>query len=809
MGRTKNYGVPKRITPAQMQNDMVKRKALKKRRAGGSGSEFPFRVAKITKVDAKRMTCSLYVFTGNGDPYEGVALSFANAGARHFFGAIPEVNDLCVVGYSPAESGFTRMPYIVGWLVPGTDSGYDWVMSSATEDGELSMTPQMQELLKGTLGRRRHKLRQMEPGNIVASSSQGSDMILDESVTLANRRGNEIVLRDQDQAIVTRSLQTFHAGAGVRTYSGMVQRDSSLLPSQMYLSGTDWAGPRQVDAEGNPLRSAGLSRDDISGLTALSPNPIFDEDYQMPGVDPNSYLKRGLYIDDSGALYDQLNLTDSVYGGKPIYRVATDVNSYNRTNSTVDPGAETFSEWRVEVSHTSDGTLPVTEQTDGVDIDRLLPQAPKSTSEGGGDESPNNWSPNASFVSMTLGTAVGNDHTKNRTSYGLPLVPSLYSKDGSLGPSIRAAEDGEDPGNHAAFLLRVRNPYDPSQPEAFMAITKSGAYRTFFPGSGSASYEEYFQTGKKIVLGQDSTGVSQRWDGAGQFSMVNTGKGRSEDNRGLNLESVGGAVRIMGGGALTDTADEICVKIQSTKNTLIQSGSSTLIKGPTLEIAECNTETHKVNNTFSVNAGDSITHNTKTLNVTTNGAANYSHGGAKDGQSTNGPPRTTTFTGTPASGLLGDAVDVTEITFGGKSLEMNMGKWSNQIVVGAFEVSSMAPSEDPGMSPGNGILFRAGPPGAGAVLETVLAAGGTAINAAATVGNVSMKASTGTATFQGAISATIKSSGIVKVNGSAIMASCKAGAKAGGVLTSGCRNPVTGKKFILSGTIGVTTFMVK
>ncbi len=72
-----------------------------------------------------------------------------------------------------------------------------------------------------------------------------------------------------------------------------------------------------------------------------------------------------------------------------------------------------------------------------------------------------------------------------------------------------------------------------------------------------------------------------------------------------------------------------------------------------------------------------------------------------------------------------------------------------------------------------------------------------------------MKASTGTATLQGSISTTVKSTGIVQVNGSMIMASCNAGAKAGGVLTSGCRNPVTGKKFILSGTIGVTTFMVK
>jgi len=44
----KNIGVPKKITAAQMNNDIRGRTKLRRNRAGGSGQEFPFRVAKVT-----------------------------------------------------------------------------------------------------------------------------------------------------------------------------------------------------------------------------------------------------------------------------------------------------------------------------------------------------------------------------------------------------------------------------------------------------------------------------------------------------------------------------------------------------------------------------------------------------------------------------------------------------------------------------------------------------------------------------------------------------------------------------------------
>lgn len=803
----KNIGVPKKITAAQMNNDMRGRKKLRRNRAGGSGQEFPFRVAKVTQVDAKKMTCSLYVFTGNGDPYEDIPLTFGAAGARHFMGAIPEVNDLCVIGYSPMESGFTRKPYIVGWLVPGTEVGYDWAMTSPTGEDELPLTPEIRHLLRGSMGRRRHKLRQMESGNVVASSSQGSDMILDESVLLTNRRGNELILRDQDQALITRTLQTFHAGAGVRTYSGMVQRDSSLLPTQVVGDGSDWGGTRQVDEEGAPLPPDALddleNYGDYIGSTAV-------EDYHMPGLNPRTFLRRGLYVDSEGKFYDRLTKPDAVYGGKAFHRVSTDTTSYDRVNSVLDPGTTTFSEWRVEVAHASDGTLPVTEQTDGIDIERLLPTSPKSSSNGTGDESRNNTSAGAPYVSMVLGTAVGNDPVKDRNNYGMPLVPQMFDQNGDLAPTIRAAGDAESPTEHAAFLVRVQNPYDLTQPEAFMGITKGGAFRSYFPGSGSNTHQQYFQTGILTQLGADDSGESQicRADGTLDFKSYN---GRPLDNAGIILDSVGGGVKIQGGGAFTDDDGGYAVKVESKTSSIIKAQDICTVTAQTISLRDADVISETANNAITVNAGETITHNTKSYNVVSNGAANYTLGGPKDGLFTNGPLRKMDFTGGPLTGVAGGAVDKMSINYGGISKKSRNGKFSIKTWVGSVGLSTNSPDVpklpfcSQGASISSGIAI-----GPISVNKNSVSAKWNAVKAEAVMGTATLNAKAGATTVSGTALVTVKSTGIIRLKSGCLVQVATGGLSStkGLVMTDGCRNPLTGRAFRLSGTLGSGGFIV-
>jgi len=801
-------------TRAQMQHELRGKRKLRKRRAGGSGDEFPLRIAKVTMVDPKRMVVDLYALTGNGDPYSEVPLTFANAGARHFLGAIPEVNDLCVMGYSPAESGFTRQPYIVAWLVPGVESGYDWMMTSPTSSEEVNLTPKMRETLSGVIGRRRHKLRQIEEGNILASSSQGSDLILNESVTLSNRRGNEIILRDQDQALVTRSLQKFHAGAGVRTYSGMVQRDGAALPSQMFSdSNTKWAADRQIDDDGKPLSPTALERGAQGLSPVLTPADVFSEPIQMGGASPTDFLARGLYIDASGSMYSSGTSPSATYGGKPLLRVSTTPG----VNGVVDPASPVLSEWRVEVSHTSDGRLPVTEQTDGVDIDRLLPNPPTSSVNGGTDVNVLNRSPNEAMVSMCLGTAVGNDPQNDRASYGIPLVAQLYDKSGSLSPSIRAAGVNEAATEHAAFLLRVKNPYDFSQPEAFMAITKGGAFRSYFPGSGSPSIEEFFQAGKRVLLGKDSTGTSQSLKADGAVSLVNTGGGRSSDNVGLELRSEKGAVKVFAGGTATTTsggggaepgtqaaaADGMALSLESATGMLLSAVGLAKLSGKEVQVSETDTITLTANNVINLNSIDTTSINTKKFGLTANGQSNYCFGGPLDSKDSNGPLRSTNFTGTALTGAMGGSVDETEYLYGGYATTLKMGRAGTTINVGSFNVSTMSP-DLPDFSPGSGVDISAGPPKAASELSLGVKSGA---SLEAAFGPVKLTASTGSLTLTGTVGVTVKSRGFITLNGDFVKVSVRGGG-GGGVLTSGSRNPLTGKKFLLSGTKGVVAFRV-
>jgi hypothetical protein len=791
-------------------------KRLRKRRAGGSGEDFPLRVAKVMRVDSKRMTVSLYCLTGAGDTYENVALTFPNAGARHFLGAIPDVNDLCVLGYSPSESGSSRQPYIVGWLVPGVNAGYDWTMTSPTKENEVNLTPALREALSGTFGRRRHKLRQLNAGNVGASSSQGSDLKLSESVLLSNRRGNEILLRDQDQAIVSRSLQRFHAGAGVRTYSGMVQRDSALLPTQMIGDSVDWNSNKQVDAEGVAIPSSEIGSSIDSAM--LRANPVFEAGLQMGYTDPADTLRRGLYIDESGMVYDRLVQPSATYGGKPLYRVSVDQDLRgNPRNGVLADDAEVFSEYRVEVAHTSDGTLPVTEQTDGIDIDRLLPNAPTAGVDGSGDVNPMNRSPNGAMVELVLGTAIGNDHINERDSYGKPLVASLYDKNGRLDPGVRAAGPTTPITDHSAFLVRVHNPTDPKAPSAFMAITKGGAFRSYFPGAGSESHQEYYQTGKRVSLGRNSDGTSYVVEAKGTVALKSVGKGRASDNVGVDLSSEGGAVSLFGGGATTEgggtptsssesnstpAGSRYAVMIQSAKSLLMSATETIRLSGQEVRVENADSILVSANSAVSLVSGDRVSISTKVLSTTVSGKAEYTFGGPKNSLPTNGPSRTLSFTATPLTGGLGGVVDELKYVFGGRKTTFRIGRQDTTLNIGSYNVNSMS-SAPITFGQGSGVHLRTGLPG----IDNRLDLGLFSATLTSNFGSASVSSTKGPASLKGATTALVRGTARVTLSGLTVRVNTPTPFQ-GAVITDGCLNPITGRSHRLSGSLGVPTFTV-
>ena len=798
-----------RVTEGQVKREVGKNNLQQSSLRGGH--RFPIRHAKVSRVDAKRMVVDLVALAGPAIEMKKIPLTFPNAGNRHFMGAIPEVGDICLVGMAPAESGRSKRFVILGWFVPSTDAGYDWLNVRSHSPEELGLAPKDQVVLEGAASQRRHKLRQIEKGNIIASSSQGADLLLTESATLANRRGNEVILRDQDQALVVRSLQQFHAGAGFRTYSGMIQRDANLLPTQLKISAYDWASDRQVDEQGNPLPPSALDRTTPSLVNKPELNDVFAGQFRVSAqADPLGTLGRGLFLDAAGNLIVGQSAT---YGGKPMYRVSTDL----KTNGVDNTGIGVFTEYRIEVAHTTDGTLPVTEQTDGLDVDRLLKTAPPTMPDGEGGpanpQDPNNQSPNAPLIEFVLGTAVGNDAFNDPESYGVPLVAKIGNPDGSPGTTIRPYDPATDRlSDQLAFLIRSRDPEDPTK-ESFIALSKGGAWLTNFQGEGSAVVQENLRTGKRSFYGIDKDGHSRTEVAEGGIVMTSQ-SGRKSDNVGVDLSATNGAVEIFGGAASTaGSADgdpnpnapsnqKNALALRSARSTLVEAAE--VIRSKAAEIKNtASVIAMESSSAVNINSGDTVSTSTKTLGVSVAGRGEYSFGGPTDGLPTNGASRTTTFSASPATGSVGGAVDEYSILFGGRKETLTMGKMGSLIRTGSFAVSTMTAIPMGFISPGQGVNLSTGIIG----LNNSVTANLSTASVVSHLGTAKLEATKGTATVSGTATATMKSLGRARVQAPFVQVRSPL-ATPGGVLTDGCLDSLTGRPLVLSGTVGCTTFRV-
>jgi hypothetical protein len=763
-------------------------------------SAFALGVCVITQVLYEDFHVKLRTVVGEDQEYERVPvpLTFPGAGARHFLGSMPEVGDHCVVGFLPLESSGSasgvgaKVPVILAWIPQGVWHGYDWMVTQPFTVDEYDFTPRQNAMVDGVFQRVRHKLAHMQPGDVLASSSKGADLILDESVTLMNRRCNELKLRDQDQALILRSLQQFHAMSGTRIYGGMVQRDGSLLQTQMISDGLYWEAAKQR-AEGNdgmqPVYGAGVNEapDGVPYLEEwmthpegrLTPARILrmgldpdgnerDPLFPLPtNLDPFTFLREGLFIDERGYAIDPKpgtpgTTSNAVYGGKPMYRVSAPTVTDTPSNTVTDPSAETLTEYRLEISHTSDGTLPVTEQTDGFDSDRV---------PAGGINTP--------FVEVVFGgSVVGNSpYTEaGRDQYGVPLLLSVF--EGNTPTGNLASALGKPVGEHAATLFKL-NPLDASQPTMW-SVNKKGQFRAFIGGPEQEnSIEAALKGGLKFrckTLDLDFDALVLR----SKTADANNG------NIGLGLQSETGAVHIYGGGQITtgqasqnasgiegadDARPSVLIEganaavMQSSKYTRIASAAKTMVDGSTTSVSG-STE-------VQVNAGDRLTMSSKEIVKNSNGKEVNNYSGPKDFLPTNGPYRETVFTGV----IPGGTVDKTTYKIGDREEEFLQGSHSTTMMVG--DVSYVT---------NLGKITKT----AGTNTTELDTASG--LSTVVKVGTVSIEAKAGTSSLVGQVSVTVKSTGKASLSGAA-GAFLGGPGKVGMIISTGDIDPLTGLPF--------------
>lgn len=758
-------------------------------------------IAKVMNINYEEEFFTLRIVQGSQEEFDRVPFPpiWPGAGKRHFLGAMPEVGDFCVVGWMVQESQEgkwgTKTPVIVGWITPGTWPGRDWLTTSPFSEDEYDFSSvKNRQAVRGAFNRVRHKLRHKQPGNIVAYSSQGSDLVLDESVTLANRRGNELILRDSDQAIVMRSLQQFHATAGGRTYHGMVQRDAGFLQPTMFSDGNLWDGRTQSE-QGEPVHEVELPpapepedfltparmlarklREDGSGLGKSALNP-------PSRIDPYNFLAQGGYIDAKGYALTSDRESDTYYGGKPYFRVA----SGSRANAAADPDVPTLTEFRLELDHTSRGRLPVTEQTDGFDAERI----PRS---GVGTNDPQGRS-GRRYMDLVYGSVVGNDRFSEygRQRYGLPLVANVFTGDSAsprIDPAVIAAN--EDAGvvptpieEHLATLFRMTPQTSQGAPDTFWGVNKKGQLKASLSGPRDEdSVQANIRGGLRLnVEGQVSLGFTQGL----KFSSK---QGDNDRNIGVEFESERGAVRIFGGGSKRGV-DALGERLSGTGNgegdlpsVEIVAGTSALVKAQrkaTLKGDQAEVNARSVNvrghQEITLQAADRIGVDTKAMDVNIVGKRTMTFAGPKDLLPTSGALDEKTYATIP-----GLNAKRTLIAFGDRSDEILLGNHLNTIRVG-----NMLHTVNVGtISMTSGLTNMTLTP---------------ATITGATTGAIAFESSGGAAVLSGTANATlVAKAGPAVVRGtSGVILSAPADFNQGPIICAGSLDPLTGLPFLTWG----------
>lgn len=735
--------------------------------------------AAVVRVNYEDFTCVLRIETGETFETE-VPLAFPGAGSRHFFGSLPQPGDICQIGWKAQESGHNRQPVIINWVIPGVQSGHQWMPIQPFSPEEYSQSPSDAIRQEGVMDRIRHKLRHMQPGNIVASSAQGADLVLDESATLTNRRANEIRLRDADQAIVVRSLQQFHAGAGFRVYAGMVQRDATLLPSQMFSGRRLWDTVQLLDSEGEPVFETALEA--YSGTpNTLRPHSVFSEDLDFDTwVDPGSFLQQGLFISSDGYRLDPKVPGSGTYGGKLAYRVAEGSSQDNAFRSAE---ADALTEYRIELSHTSDGTLPVTEQTDSFDADRLPNANPEEATTSV-------QSANRAFLEVVYGTVVGNDpfSLSGRESYGKPLAPVVFGEGETPRPALVPGAAGSL-DDHAAMLFRMQPPTGRATPTTWWSVTKSGRALLSLGGPpGSPSLEGSLSRGGRLWMGRSPAGESLRL--AGDGAVVFESGGRREDNAGFLVRSGGGVLIsaegplntgrgavVAGAGVGKGEADQPSLHLKAS-TVLKLEAAQVQIKAPKFDLSDVASMGFNASAEVSLAAGTMIRQTSNSVETTTTGKHTLNASGPKDFRPTNGPyVEENISTSIPTTGVV-------------KKTDVSMGKTQHTTGIGDVETRTRVGNVRNKSTVGS-VQNKAGQ-------NEWTTNSITGITGRAVVGSVSVRAIAGSSTISGSVSARMASVGPATVQGGAGVTLIGPGKK-GLILCNTDRDPLTGLPLALYG----------
>lgn len=484
-------------------------------------------IGRVVAVDKDRMQVTLRIVMGASDdqPRMPVQVPFPAAGRQHFLGVGPEVGDYALVGWMPQESlrPRARTPICLGWIVPGLQLGLIGAQASMLSEQDEDLDD---PTVRGVLGPDapiRYRSIGIAPGEVVASSRDRADLVMNDGVRLEAQGGSQLDLRGDDDSIHLRSVMSQFAASGVRVYQGLVRRDAFLPPVGTLGVEVEERGTHaDYDLIPAPNLDEGPGRSD-------RPVRIVDQ-----SLSPYRLWNQLGWADEQG----RVSATTADLLQNPAVQTSERRRYYYVPSGppTADREQSRYTEWRVEATFESPQVLPLTEM-DGADLERL----PSPTAQ-------------PPQVRCCLGTVVGNDPFGSPSQYGRPL--QLLTHPGGI-PDPRI-DIGSDPARYLAWLVEVEG-------RAQMGIDRMGRFRIGTGGTPSDPGFDLVSQGAVWLSGwgcrvRSELGV-QVWDRSAQ---------------GVEVRSDLGPVWIQGGAGVSDT-----VRVEARQgNLLVRSGDQVTIRSP-------------------------------------------------------------------------------------------------------------------------------------------------------------------------------------------------------------------------------------
>jgi hypothetical protein len=548
------------------------------------------KIGIVTRVDEVNLKADLKIITGGGDRFE-IDLTQGLTGPRSFWGGVPEVNSLVIVGYRRVHKQLYDA-VILGYLPVGNRSGLRFDPFSTSDPTEISSDEA--ELYTQTFGlTRRAKRLMLRPGDVGGMSASGSEIALTKDIRMVNRAGDMLELRDSERAFISQTIHRVESDAGIRRVSGPIRRGGLFLP------------PDILQADGKTLRD---QTTDYYGRDELQS--------AGPGVGAGSDAK---FANTTGKLLDVFN--DTLTFPPVTYsngrRVHYPPSSPGVNIETKDSPADAYVEDRFEMSHTSDPSQEVIEEIDGFTMDRRPP-----------------------YIERVLGTLVGNDLTSTRgeRQYAKLLKPRIFPDFVSRALGKFTLEevsrqpttpDMEAVTSAGAFLFRIRPPRSIGENAFIAAVSKQGKLFLNIPGSQT---EDYPSGSKKVSMEMNLEGALKAFVGASNPDRISAhitlegglhlDIGRDAQGNAITTRYHSGTKTIYEGNPNADDVSS-SIEVRGIKQSNISGAEQKVIEGSkqTIVSGMCQTQADRI----SMNALSGYSGNFGEMNQMVSGKSQYNY----------------------------------------------------------------------------------------------------------------------------------------------------------------------------------------